>query len=162
MRLLPAKESEMQLKVKLLRPEAKLPVCAHPGEDLGYDIFSADRREVEPGEVATVGTGISVEMYNLWFEDYHMHAKPYGFLLRDRSSMANKGISVIGGVIDAGYRGEIFVQFVNHTTDPYYIHVGDKIAQLIPTLPETHAEVVAVSELSDTTRGAAGFGSTGV
>ena len=148
----------MEFRVKLLHPDAKLPVCAHPGEDLGFDIFSLEDRDLCIGEVAAVRTGIVVELRGGILDGFC----PYGLLIRDRSSVASAGVCVVAGVIDAGYRGEILVKFINHNrTFTYSFSKGDKIAQMIPVLPQTLADIVPVSELSRTTRGVAGFGSTG-
>lgn len=138
------------LKVKLLGAGAKEPVCANPGEDLGYDIFCSQAVTLEPGKVHKVKTDVAVELQG------------YGFLIRDRSSMAAQGIIVSGGVVDAGYRGEIIVMLTLVGADkPVYIGVGMKIAQLVPVVPATHSAVTVVKELAASVRGNAGFGSTG-
>ncbi len=141
------------LKAKLLRPEAKAPTIAHPGEDLGYDIYSAETVTIPPRGHAVVHTGIAVEVTG-------RKGEAMGALLRDRSSMAARRLALTAGVIDAGYRGEIKVLMENLGDAPAEIHAGDKIAQLIP-YPVLADSVEIVSELSDTRRKAAGFGSTG-
>lgn len=162
------------LKVKRLHPEAQAPTVAHAGSDLGFDLYSMEDVVLEPGVPVKVRTGIAVEGPPGW-----------GFVLGDRSSMAAKGITYAGGRIDAGYRGEILVCLVNvnqpsfslratrddsgNLTDAVLertdvsvtIHKGDKIAQMSPFAAQTQMEIVLVEELSATTRGANGFGSTG-
>ncbi len=83
-----------------------------------------------------------------------------GALLRDKSSMAARRLVLTGGVIDAGYRGEIRVLMENLGDLPAEIHAGDKIANLIP-YPVLTAEVKVVEELSGSRRKAGGFGSSG-
>jgi dUTP pyrophosphatase len=141
------------LKAKLLRPEGKAPTIAHPGEDLGYDIYSAETLTIPPRGHAVVHTGIAVEVTG-------RDGEAMGALLRDRSSMAARRLALTAGVIDAGYRGEIKVLMENLGDAPAEIHAGDKIAQLIP-YPVLANCVEVVPELSDTRRKAAGFGSTG-
>lgn len=83
-----------------------------------------------------------------------------GALLRDKSSMASRRLIVTGGVIDAGYRGEVRVLMENLGDSPAEIHAGDKIANLVP-YPVLTSEVTVVDELTDSKRKAGGFGSTG-
>ena len=73
--------------------------------------------------------------------------------------MAAAGANVVGGVIDAGYRGELVLMVLS--THPIAVEIGERIAQLIPIKPETHHEVVEFNELSSTDRQAKGFGSSG-
>ncbi|HEV8181164.1 MAG TPA: dUTP diphosphatase, partial [Candidatus Angelobacter sp.] len=87
------------LKVKLLCAAAKAPTVAHPGEDLGYDIYSAETVTLEGRGHAIVSTGIAIECTSPTGE-------PMGALLRDKSSMAARRLALTGGVIDSGYRGE--------------------------------------------------------
>ncbi len=83
-----------------------------------------------------------------------------GALLRDKSSMAARRLVLTGGVIDGGYRGEIRVLMENLGDQPAEIHMGDKIANLIPYAVLT-GEVEVVEDLSTSSRKAGGFGSTG-
>ena len=84
------------LRVKLLESGARLPVVAHPGEDLGYDLFALAAVTLAPRSTAKVRTGIAVEAR------HPETGAPLGLLVRDRSSMAARGIATTGGVIDAG------------------------------------------------------------
>jgi dUTP pyrophosphatase len=138
----------LELRVKKLHPDAKLPICANPGSDLAYDVFAVDDVMLCQGYLAKVKTGIAVQLDG------------YGFLIRDRSSMAAKGIVVTGGVIDAGYRGEVIVMLPALSTS-IYIRNDDKIAQLIPVRPATTFPVIECDILDSSIRGEAGFGSTG-
>src|SRR3569833_3020687 len=124
---------------------AKLPVVAHPGEDLGYDVFALEGVVLEPHRTVRVRTGISVEAR------HPGSGAALGLLVRDRSSMAAKGIATTAGVIDAGYRGEVQIVMTNIGTDPVEIKVGEKIAQLIP-VPELTGFVESVESLGESAR----------
>ena len=143
-------ESASPLKVKRLLPTALLPTVAHRGQDLGYDLYAAEAITIPARGMAKVKTGIAVEF-----------TSGHGALLRDRSSMASKGLAVTAGVIDAGYRGEIQVIMHNLSATDFTINAGDKVVQMIPVRPQTLFPVEEVEELSETKRGAGGFGSTG-
>jgi dUTP diphosphatase len=146
------------LKVKKLRPDAILPTVANPGEDLGYDLYAVENVVIYPGKMAKIRNGIAVEFVPYDGETY---GEKWGLLVRDRSSMASKGIIVSSGVIDAGYRGEMKVLLTNLTSEPIAIGKGDKIAQMIPTKVMTHHLIQEVAELSQAVRGEKGFGSSG-
>ena len=128
---------------------ATLPVKAHKG-DLGFDIFSDENIMITPGERRLISTGISIASNG-----------SYGFIIKDRSSMAVKGLFSHAGVIDAGYTGEIKVLLYNATEHTYQVKKYDKIAQMIPT-PVIDFEVKDVEQhITTTSRGDGGFGSTG-
>ena len=139
----------MELKVKRHTDTAKLPEKALQG-DLGYDVFADEDKWIEPGGYKLVSTGISV----------HNSSYKYGFIIKDRSSVAMKGLFTHAGVIDAGYTGEIKVLFHNNSSTSIKIEQGDKMAQLVPT-KVVNFEVEEVEELFETKRGKNGFGSTG-
>jgi dUTP pyrophosphatase len=126
---------------------------AHPG-DAGIDLTAVEAVRLDPGERATVGTGLKI-------------ALPTGHLafVLPRSGLAAKhGITIVNapGTIDAGYRGEIRVTLLNtDAREPYDVAVGDRIAQLV-VLPVPAVRFVAVEALPGSHRGSAGFGSTGV
>jgi dUTP pyrophosphatase len=142
------------LRVKLLEPQARLPLVAHPGEDLGYDVFALEDAVLSPGLAVRLRTGIAVEAR-------HPHTgAPLGLLVRDRSSMAARGLATLGGVIDAGYRGEILIVMVNLSRAPIQLRVGEKIAQMIP-VPVLTGAVEQTDDLEDSLRAAKGFGSSG-
>ena len=142
------------LRVKLLEEGAKVPVVAHPGEDLGYDVFAVEGVLLEPRKTVRVRTGISVEAR------HPETGVALGLLVRDRSSMASKGIATTAGVIDAGYRGEVQIVMTNIGTDPVEIKVGEKIAQMIP-VPVLTGFVESVESLGESARLGKGFGSSG-
>jgi dUTP pyrophosphatase len=142
------------LRVKLLDPAAKAPVVAHPGEDLGYDLFSLEAAVLAPRSTVRVRTGIAVQA------SHPATGVPLGLLVRDRSSMAAKGIATTAGVIDAGYRGEILILMTNLGDAPLEIKAGEKIAQMIP-VPVLTSPVETVETLEDSARAEKGFGSSG-
>lgn len=141
------------LKVKLLHPAAKAPTVAHPGEDLGYDVYAAVPVTIPAKGHAVISTGIAIECSSAAGERM-------GALLRDKSSVAARRLILTGGVIDAGYRGEVRVLMENLGDTPAEIHAGDKIANLIP-YPVLTGEVRVVDDLSESSRKAGGFGSSG-
>ena len=142
------------LRVKLLATGARAPVVAHPGEDLGYDLFAFEGVVLAPRSTVKVRTGISVEAR------HPATGAPLGLLVRDRSSMAARGVATTAGVIDAGYRGEILVLMTNLTDVAVELKAGEKIAQMIP-VPVLTGLVQEVKTLEVSVRAEKGFGSSG-
>lgn len=140
----------MKIRVKKLHPDAKVPAFAHPG-DAGMDLFSVEDMTIAPGARASVPTGIAIEL-----------PEGYVSLVWDKSGPSHKfGVKTLGGVLDSGYRGEYLIGLINLGREPFEIKRGQKIAQLLIQRVE-HPEIEETDELSDTSRGAGGFGSTGV
>jgi dUTP pyrophosphatase len=142
------------LRVKLLDPAARAPVVAHPGEDLGYDLFALEAADLAPRSTVRVRTGIAVEAR------HPATGVPLGLLVRDRSSMAARGVATTAGVIDAGYRGEILILMTNLGETAIELKAGEKIAQMIP-VPVLTGPVETVDSLEDSARAEKGFGSSG-
>jgi dUTP pyrophosphatase len=142
------------LRVKLLEPGAKAPQVAHPGEDLGYDLFALESALLYPQTTVRVRTGIAVEAR------HPVSGEPLGLLVRDRSSMAARGLATTGGVIDAGYRGEILILMTNLSAKAIELTPGEKIAQMIP-VPVLTGTVSVTDELEASARREKGFGSSG-
>jgi dUTP pyrophosphatase len=142
------------LRVKLLDPGARAPVVAHPGEDLGYDLFALESVALDPHATVKVRTGIAVEAR------HPATSAPLGLLVRDRSSMAARGVATTAGVIDSGYRGEILILMTNLGDTPVELKAGEKIAQMIP-VPILTGPVHEVETLEDSARAEMGFGSSG-
>ena len=142
----------MKVNVKRLTPTARLPVY---GSDCaaGADLYSDEEAfTVAPGETKLVHTGISLEI-----------PEGYGGFVHARSGMATKrGLAPANkvGVIDADYRGEIMVALHNHSNAPQTVEAGERVAQLV-IAPFLKAEFTEADELTETDRGAGGFGSTG-
>jgi dUTP pyrophosphatase len=156
-----------KLLVKLLDHGAKIPTIANKG-DLGYDVYALEDVLV-PGiteydnsavKVAVIRTGIAVSSY-LWDYDIgsqQIAKEELGLIVKDRSSMALKGVFTHGGVIDSGYRGELKIIITSLTT--YSVKKGDKIAQIVPVRVYT-GTTKQVEEFDSTERGEFGFGSSG-
>ncbi|MEO8092736.1 MAG: dUTP diphosphatase [bacterium] len=142
----------MELPVRRLGDDATLPTRAHPG-DAGLDLYAAEAATLGPGERASVGTGVALEI-----------PEGHAGLVLPRSGLAARhGISLVNapGLIDSGYRGEIRVLLLNtDRTEPFEITVGERIAQLLIT-PFAAAELVEATELAASARGDGGFGSSG-
>lgn len=138
----------VRIRIKKLADDVQLPKYAHPG-DAGMDLFSRETRTLEFGEPHLFKLGFATEI-------------PEGYvgLIKDKSSLGSRGITVLGGVIDYAYRGEYGVVLVNTSEREYLIKPGDKIAQLL-IVPVVTAELEEVQELNKTRRGDGGFGSTG-
>lgn len=142
----------MKLLVKKLRPLVELPRKAH-ADDAAFDLYAdnggLDAYWIEPGQVHRFDTGIAIKIPDGHYAQFV-----------DRSGLAGKGIHVLGGCIDAAYTGELKVVLVNLSRERYRIERNDRIAQFV-ILPVPQIEVEEVSELPQTDRGPAGFGSTG-
>jgi len=142
----------MSLPVRRLRPEAILPRRAYD-HDAGLDLYACEAAELGPGERASVGTGIAVQI-------------PAGMagLVLPRSGLArDRGIALVNapGLIDSGYRGELRVLLLNtDRSTPFAVAPGDRIAQLVLVQVQT-PEVLEVAELAVSERGSGGFGSSG-
>ena len=146
----------MKVGIKKLPHATDLPLphYATPGS-AGLDLLAAVDAEmvIEPGKRAAVPTGIAIEL-------------PLGVeaQVRPRSGLAlNQGITCLNapGTIDSDYRGEIKAILINHSDQPFRISRGMKIAQMVIARHE-QAELVEVDALSESERGAGGFGSTGM
>lgn len=143
--------------------ELSVPTRATAGA-IGYDLSAAEGALIHPGRSAIIPTGFA------WEIDPASDMPGGGTIpvltggiIRDRSSVAAAGLIVVGGIIDADYRGEVKVMLQNTGNEPVQIHKGEKIGQMLITsfliwdLRETGADEV----LTPTERGAGGFGSTG-
>jgi len=139
----------MEIKVKKLHLDATLPTYAH-ASDAGMDFYALYDAVIPPQQRVVMPTGIAMEL-------------PTGtvLLIWDKSGLAaNAGITTLGGVVDAEYRGEIKVTLYNTTPVPYTVKAGHKIAQGLLQLVSS-ATLVEVDILTNSARGTGGFGSTG-
>lgn len=139
----------MKLLLKKLHPDATIPRYAHHN-DAGMDLFSVSEITIQPQERVSVPTGIAMQI-------------PDGYvgLIWDKSGISQKfGLKTLGGVVDAGYRGEIFVGLYNTGDISHTFEAGQKLAQIIIQKIE-QPEVIEVLELDDSIRGIGAFGSTG-
>lgn len=143
------------IRVRLLRPDAKIPVRATSGS-VGYDVFAAMDEPVSilPGETSVIGFGFAMELP----EDASLAGLIFG-----RSGLGSKhGIAPANGVgvIDGDFRGECMVSLHNHSKTPYTVQPGDRVAQLV-LVPVATPQFIEAAALSETQRGSGGWGSTG-
>jgi len=136
------------LPIQKLHPQAQVPTRAY-AHDAGLDLTTVEEGVLKPGEGRVFKTGLAVAI-----------EPGYVGLVWDRSSMGKRGIKTLGGVIDSGYRGEIGVILWNLSKEDQIIRSGERIAQLLIQSIATPQTEEAQS-LSDTDRGAGGFGSSG-
>lgn len=142
----------MHIRIKRIHPDARLPEYAHgPLEDAGMDLRALERVVLAPGVPQGVSTGLSIEL-------------PAGYeaQVRPRSGLALKHAITIPNspaTIDPGYRGEIRVILLNLGKADYVIEHGDRIAQMV--IARYESIEWEEGELSDSVRGAGGFGSSG-
>lgn len=139
----------MKLYLKKISAEAVLPSFAHP-TDAGLDLCTTIPINIAPGERVSIPTGIAMQI-----------EPGYVGLIWDKSGISQKGgLKTLGGVVDAGYRGEIFVGLLNTSTQAYSFLPGQKVAQiLIQKIEQPVIEIV--DSLEESSRGDGAFGSTG-
>jgi len=141
-----------KLKIRKLRDDAVIPCYAHgPDEDAGMDLHAVESVTLAPGDTKLVPTGLSIEL-------------PPGFeaQIRPRSGLALKHSITLPNspaTIDPGYRGEIRVILQNLGRETFEIHPGDRIAQMV--IARYEAIEWREGDLSASTRGTGGFGSSG-
>jgi len=138
----------MNIKVKKIRDDARVPTRAHH-DDAGIDLYSCGEHIVSPHMTTMIPIGVAFEL-------------PVGCvgLIWDKSSIGSKSITTLGGVIDAGYRGEVSIMVHNLLDTPYIFEHGHKVAQMLIQKVEL-CEIEEVYVLEDSVRGEGGFGSTG-
>ena len=143
----------MEIQVKKLRPQAKLPTRGSAAA-AGYDLYACLEESVviAPHATGPVGTGLSMAFEEGWFAAVFARS---GLAMKKGLRPAN-----CVGVCDADYRGEYIVALHNDGEAPRTVEPGERIAQMI-LLPCQELDFTVVEELSATDRGAAGFGSTG-
>jgi dUTP pyrophosphatase len=147
-----ADDKRFLVKIKRINNDAHVPRYDYPG-DSGADLYSVVDCVLQPFERKAIPTGLCAEV-------------PSGFELqiRPKSGLAlNNGVTVLNtpGTVDSGYRGEIKVIVINLGTEAIYIQKHQRIAQMVVT-PVISAVFEEVDELSESKRGAGGFGSTGI
>ena len=149
------KRERTPMKVMLNRDtlfgEPRMPTRAHDN-DAGYDLYVAERTIVSAHSFEDVPSGVHVQLPE----------GSWGLLTGRSSSVRNRGLLVIQGVIDEGYRGELFSAVWNLTDHDVILEAGERVAQLIlmPNITVT-TELVEVQELDASVRGSNGFGSSG-
>lgn len=143
----------MKVNIKKLNENAIIPTY---GSEFaaGADLYACidDEVTILPNETKLIKTGLAIEV-----------PQGYGAFIYARSGLASKrGLAPANkvGVVDADYRGEVMVALHNHSSETQTVGVGERIAQMV-IAPFLKADFTVVEELSDTQRGAGGFGSTG-
>ena len=143
----------MKVNVKKLNESAIIPTYGSEYA-AGADLYACidERVTIAPGETKLIKTGIALEL-------------PIGYaaFIYARSGLASKrGLAPANkvGVVDCDYRGEVMVALHNHSSSAQVVEKGERVAQMV-IAPYITAEFDVVDELSDTARGAGGFGSTG-
>jgi dUTP pyrophosphatase len=142
----------VQIRIQKIHPAAVLPAYAHgPLEDAGMDLCAVEDVTLEPQIPRLVPTGLTIEL-------------PPGYegQVRPRSGLALKhaiGMPNAPGTIDPGYRGELRVLMINLGREPYTVHAGDRVAQLVVARYEAVEWVEG--DLAGSQRGQGGFGSSG-
>jgi dUTP pyrophosphatase len=146
--------SPLTIKWKKLKPQGKLDMPAKPG-DAGYDVYATENAIIPPGCRIQMPLGIALEM-------------PSGMvgLVQGKSGRAvREGLTTIGNVIDSGYRGEVHAVLVNTNHGSFgkdiMINSGEKVAQIL-FIKNYAPPIREVTELTQSERGADGFGSTGL
>jgi len=139
----------LKVKIKKLYSDSIIPNYAY-ADDAGMDLYATETVEIPSGSRAKIGTGISIEL-----------PEGYVSLIWDKSGVSiKKGLKTLGGVIDAGYRGEYFVGVANISKESLVVSKGEKIAQLlIQKVEKINFEVA--DELSESERGEKTLGSSG-
>lgn len=141
----------LEVKIKRSHADAKLPLQANPG-DAGMDLYSIETVEIPSGEARLIPTGLQIEM-----------PKGTEAQIRPRSGLALKhSVTVLNspGTIDEGYRGEIGVIIINHGKEAFVVEKSMRIAQMVIQMVPS-VQLIEVNELSQSERGASGFGASG-
>ena len=138
----------MKIKIKKLKAEMKMLRYHHPG-DVGMDLFALEDAVIPPGGHQRFDHGFALEF-------------PIGFagIIKDKGSLAKEGLHTLGGVFDAGFRGEYNTNLVNLSDQAYTVEKGDKVSQLV-IYPVEIVELEETEELSESARGMGKWGSTG-
>lgn len=138
----------MIIKIKKLRKEVRLPSYSYPG-DAGLDLYSLENKVLKSRELYVFSLGFKMEI-------------PTGStaLIWDRGGLGAKGIKSLGGVYDAGYRGEYSVTLQNISKKNFIVKKGDRIAQLL-IQPVFRVIIKEVNKISPSLRGEGRHGSTG-
>ncbi len=140
----------MNIQYKRLHPDAKMPNYGHPG-DAGLDLYALETKTLHPGERHIFMNGFALEFDFGWVA-----------CVKDKGSLpAHHGLHTMGGVFDAGYRGEYSVQLINLGNTSVTIEKGQKIAQLV-IYRVAEARLTEINgDLSESSRGGGKLGSTG-
>ena len=139
----------INVKFKKLNPNA-IPFSYSREQDACMDMYALEGTIIPAGTTKIIPTGIAVEI-----------PQDYEGLVRGRSGLASKGITAHLGTIDETYRGDVGMIIANHTNADFKVEAGMRLAQFT-VKPVYHIQLEEVEELSDTSRGSNGYGSSGV
>ena len=139
----------INVKFKKLNPNA-IPFSYSREQDACMDMYALEGTTIPAGTTKIIPTGIAVEI-------------PQGYegLVRGRSGLTSKGITAHLGTIDETYRGDVGMIITNYTNADFKVEAGMRLAQFT-VKPVYHIQLEEVEELSDTSRGSNGYGSSGV
>ena len=139
-----------ELHVQRLSPGAQLPTKSF-ADDAGYDLYCAESVVIPPGEFRDISIGIAVEPPpGVWYR-----------IVGRSSTFRKRGLLVIEGIIDQGYRGELFVAVTNLGDEDAHVVSGERLAQMIPHKTLLNMQPEWRDQLAPHARGTQGFGSTG-
>lgn len=138
----------MKIKIKKLKDNARLPTYHHPG-DVGMDMYAMETVTIAP-----------MGHYRFWHGFAMEFPIGYAAIVKDKGSISKAGLHTMGGVFDAGFRGEYNTHLVNLSDQPYTVEIGDKVSQLV-IYPVEIAELEETDTLSESARREGMFGSTG-
>jgi dUTP pyrophosphatase len=139
----------LTIDIQRLHPDAVLPTYAHDG-DAAFDLLALEDITLEPGERKQIRTGLAMHI-----------PKGYVGLIWEKSGLSHlHGLIILGGVIDAGYLGEVLIGMANLSSTPYTFTKGQKAAQMIVQQREA-VSFREVETFTQTSRGSGGFGSSG-
>lgn len=141
---------DILIKFQKVDAEAKIPIFAKTG-DAGMDVYSNAEMTIMPGEIIAIPTGVKMEL-----------PEGYVALVWDKSGIALKnGIKTMGGVLDAGFRGEVQIIMTNLSKKPFLVPKHTKVAQIL--IQKVECPKIEIAEvLSESERGESAFGSTGL
>ncbi len=147
---------KMKMMVKYLNPN--IPPLSSKDGDSGYDLRAAIDTPwtIPAGGIATIPAGVCLEISD-YPKDNNMSVE---IQIRPRSGLTKNGIVAQFGTVDASYRGELKINMINFSQSDFEIKPFDRIAQIV-IAPVYKPEVITVNDLSETERGANGFGSSG-
>ena len=140
----------MRLRIKKTDPAARLPKYVHGADDAALDLHSIELGILKPGHGRGFRTGLAFEL-----------PKGYVGLVWDRSGLAfNNGLTTLAGLLDPGFRGEVWIYLFNTGQKAYRVQKGERIAQLV-VVAAPRVTIQQVKSLTKTVRGARGLGSSG-
>lgn len=143
-------KAEIKFQILATLGTGRMPTRAH-ADDAGYDLYTSEPTVIPPGAFVDVPTAVALQLPD----------GAWGFLTGRSSTLRKRGLLVHTGIIDTGYRGELFAGAWNLTEEPVTIEEGERIAQIIILTNATMETIMVQGMLDRHERGVAGFGSSG-